>query len=133
MDGTNDRDLFEQQVWNVACQVDGGRPARQGDEALRAVVAFHGLTMNGGLAHSASAGAHLAPAAITTLRAYGLTQLADVVAEVVELLADPEQEERVEELDDRYNELLPTDQHLADAAFDYWRHHRDEFAGPPRR
>lgn len=130
MDETIERELFEQRVWNFACQVDGAGLGRQGDEALRAVVAFHGLTMNGGLSHSTDAGAHLASQAIATLRAYGLTELADVVAEAVELQTDPEQEERVEELDDRYNALLPTDQHLADAAFGYWRRHREDFAEP---
>ncbi len=75
-------------------------------------------------------GGDLAPQAITALRAYGLTEVADVVAEAVELQADPEQEERLEELDDRYNGLLPTDQHLADAAFGYWRRHREDFAEP---
>ncbi|MBM7783878.1 DMP19 family protein [Tenggerimyces flavus] len=123
-----ERELFDR-VWSLACAADAG-VGLAGDDGLRAVLAFHGLTMNGGLSHSCSVGADLAPAAIAALRAYGLIELADVVAEAVALSDDPEQEERVEELDDTYNELLPTDQHLVDAAFTYWRHHRAAFAEP---
>ncbi len=38
-------------IWNRACDV-GYQPSRPGDVALKAIIGFHSLSMNGGIAHA---------------------------------------------------------------------------------
>jgi hypothetical protein len=38
-------------IWNRACDIDY-QPSRPGDVALQSIIRFHGLSMNGGIAHA---------------------------------------------------------------------------------
>lgn len=39
-------------IWNRAALENGGREPRAGDRSLAALLAFHGLAMNGGVSHA---------------------------------------------------------------------------------
>lgn len=68
-------------VWSRACAAQGGAQRREGDAALSAMLLFHGLAMNGGVAHAVEC---LSPeeldASIRGYHFYGLGALSHLVA-----------------------------------------------------
>ena len=92
-------------VWNRAAIEGGGAAPRMGDVALAALIAFHSITMNGGLDHALE---FFSPdevaASIRGFRFFGFND----VATMLECTGDvsPESEE---EMDLQYSQLIPTD------------------------
>jgi hypothetical protein len=101
------------------------------------VIGFHGLVMNGGLAHSLEvdyAQASRAAAAFLFLGSKDLGRLIDDACNVGAPLADDpdadltaDQEARLDELERRYNELIPSDSRLAEIFRTYLNGHADQF------
>lgn len=108
-------------IWNRATQGGGDRPGK-GDAALSAVLAFHGLAMNGGVLHAYEV---LSPEELDRARdGFAWLQLSDA-AQFLEDTAQSiaatnwDDEDAVDALearaDDSYEVALPDDQALADA------------------
>jgi len=123
-------------VWNRACgQGDCDNPG-VGDSALAALLAFHGVAMNGGVLHALEACSGVDIGAATAgYRFFGLAEVANVIeaalAELQEIQArgdDPEEIDRLEPaLEDRYATHVPADQTLVDAFERVFERRRDDF------
>jgi hypothetical protein len=108
-------------IWNRATHGGGDRP-REGDAALSAALAFHGLAMNGGVLHAFEV---LGPEELGRARdGFAWLELSDVaqfLEETAQLIAATnwDDEEAIDALeagaDDRYEVVLPNDQALEDA------------------
>lgn len=100
------------QFWNRAALESGGESALIGDRALADLLLFHGSVMNGGLEHAfhATCEGELG-AAVNGFRFFGLGEVAFFLEETARL-----SEEEQEGLNEKYNELVPSDQAL-DASF----------------
>jgi hypothetical protein len=129
------RDSFDR-TWNAACGLPSSRATRDlvGDRALRHVLQFHGLAMNGDLHHAISSGADIRHHAVAGYRRFGLDAVADVVVQGMELLdhatgdvLDESLDSPMADLDSAYNRLLPSDSVLFNAVRAYWHDHREEF------
>jgi hypothetical protein len=92
----------------------GGPAPRAGDIALAAALSFHNMVMSGGVDHALDM---LTPEQLTAAAAgYRYLQLDDVaelVGQARSALAG-EDDDRLAELDARYNDLTPRDQTLGD-------------------
>lgn len=108
-------------IWNRAAMA--GPPHHRGDAALSAVLRLHSAIMSGGLEHAADV---LPPeafaAAADGFRYLGMTEAADLVAQP-ELL-----EEDLDDLDDRYDALIPRDQVIVTHFETLLHQHPDDFA-----
>lgn len=102
-------------VWNRALFDAGGPSPGPGDTALASLMRFHGLAMNGGIAHALEV---LSPAecdaAIAGFRYFDLTEVASVLAAARFACHD---ESKLEKLEQHYGTLVPADAVLA-AAFE---------------
>jgi hypothetical protein len=102
-------------VWNRACDYDF-QPSRTGDRALKAAIAFDGLTGNGGLGHTLDVLTDKeVREAVAAFRHLGLGEAARLVERARGL-----PEEGREALTDRYYDLAAD---KLEAAFQ--RHHRE--------
>ena len=104
------------QVWNRAAQGGGDNP-REGDAALSAALAFHGLAMNGGVLHTYEV---LGSEELGRARDGFLWLALPDVAQFIEVTAQSiaatnwDDEDAVDALeasaDEQYDSLLPSDQ-----------------------
>jgi len=99
-------------VWNRAALEGGGKAPLEGDAALAALLAMHGIIMNGGIAHALEVldVAEFADG-IAALRYFGLDEAASVVETATR--ADI----GLELLNSKYSALIPNDAALV-AAFE---------------
>lgn len=116
----------EDVIWNRACDWYASPfDARPGDLALRDMIYFHGLAMNGGALHALeTVGKNGTRAALTAYRFFGLHAAATAVAWLLEAveraegLSDDDAFESIEEqADARYYAAVPDDEVLV-AAFE---------------
>ena len=110
------------ELWDRALDCDF-EPTREGDQALKAVLQFHGLVRNGGMDYALDTDFDKAAQAAEGLRRFGATELAEAVSRAREIVSrvgsttddvdilDLSEDEGAElrRLNDRYGELLPTD------------------------
>jgi hypothetical protein len=127
-------------VWNRACS--DFEPQLPGDGALKAVLAFHGLVMNGGLEYAVDTDVEAAVPAVAGFRHLGADQLAEVVDRArvivsrlgtsndeVDVLDLSERElDELHQLDERYGELVPLDDALVKIFECHYSEHRAEYA-----
>lgn len=120
-------------IWNRACQFEQPERLRAGDLALRAMIRFDGLAMNGGAHHALEACDETEiEAVIAGHRRFGLGELADLMAEW--RLRAPYSgwtDEQIEAADDRYYELA--DGPLQQAAYERFETQPEDFAPLPDR
>jgi hypothetical protein len=115
----------EDVVWNRACDwYLKPFDARSGDLALRDMISFNGLAMNGGPLHAAeTVGDDGMTAALAAYRFFGLEDAANVVAWLVNAVkqADPADADAAESIEfqanERYYAAVPDDEVLV-AAFE---------------
>ena len=114
-------------VWNRAALEGGGMTAREGDRALAALLVAHGLVMNGGVEQAMEAlSADELEAAAAGFRFFSFGEVASLLEESsINGVLD---EEKVEEADDRYAEVIPDDSTLVDRFSDVFRVSPDLFA-----
>jgi hypothetical protein len=111
-------------IWNRSLDLDF-EPTAEGDRALKAVLGFHSLAMNGGLGHSLETDFAQARQAADGFRFFGANELGllvDEACKVVERLArngafdtvdlTDDEDARLQELESRYGVLVPSDGHL---------------------
>jgi hypothetical protein len=123
-------------IWHRACNPDY-EPVRPGDRALYDVLAFHGLSMNGGVIQPLEVDFALATKAAAGYRHFGAEHLASLVDEAAELAGpavdgdgnldffdlDADAVARLEALDAR----LPDDAELEEVFRRHLAEHPDEF------
>ena len=123
-------------VWNRAALEAGGDSPADGDAALAALLAFHGIAMNGGVLHSVEFHSEAAiESALAGYRYFGLQEAAAVVEwtrtmhRESDLDADDDLAESVEiEADDRYSAAVPSDATIVDAFEAFRREHPAAFS-----
>lgn len=99
-------------VWNRAALESGGKAPLEGDRALAALLAVHGMVMNGGFDHALEVlDADEWAAGIAGFHYFGLTEVASV------LEAATSAELGLEMLNSKYGALIPEDGKLV-AAFE---------------
>jgi hypothetical protein len=102
-------------IWNRAVLDAGGSTPGPGDTALAGLMLFHGLAMNGGIEHAFEI---LSPAefdaAIAGFRYFDLAEIASLLAAT---RSARHNESQLDELQKRYDALVPTDAVLT-AAFE---------------
>jgi Domain of unknown function (DUF4375) len=127
-------------IWNRACDSDWN-PVRRGDRALHDVLMFHGFIRNGGLDAALESGFGWAARAADGFRVLGSPELADLVARAHEIatrvvdeagevdVLDLRREEldEIHALDQRYADLLPSDDTLDRIFRAYLAAHPDDF------
>ena len=112
------------QVWNRAALEGGGPAPREGDKALNALLLFHGMGMNGGLAHAIEVLNEVEfRAAVEGYRFFRLDELADFLKSISDL-----PEEDLEERDGEYYEFVPDDSFLDEKFQAYFRKDPESFA-----
>ena len=126
-------------IWNRATEPDFS-PTRPGDEALAAVIGFHGLVMNGGISHSLEVDRQGTQRAAAGFRTLGASKIAEVVDEACSVAVSAEEAgsdtldlsdedaERLESLEAKDDELVPLDAALVDLFEAYRAKHPDHFA-----
>lgn len=124
-------------IWNRALSPGSASdPALMpGDRALAGLLRAHGLAMNGGVWHSVdSLSDDEWESAVVGFRYFGLTSIAELLADAKRRVAEveeaplEEQEALEEELDTAYSALVPTDQSLADVFEERLRSEPSAFA-----
>jgi hypothetical protein len=123
-------------IWNRACDASF-RPTRGGDQALAAVIGFHSLVMSGGVVHSLEVNYAQAGRAAGGFRLFGADDLGQLVGAALQLGASlesdhdaeltAEQEARLNELEQRYGDLVPSDSRLSKIFEAYLTTHPEEF------
>lgn len=127
-------------IWNRACDTEWN-PVRPGDRALQDVLAFHGLIRQGGLDFALETGFERAVRAGEGFLVLGSSELAEVVARAHAVAArvaakvgefdvlDATREElgEIRALDQRYFDLLPSDETLDGLFREYLAAHPDDF------
>jgi hypothetical protein len=98
----------EDRVWNRAAVEGGGPSPAAGDRALSSLLLVHGLVMNGGVEHAIEV---LSPnevgAAILGFRYFEFVDVAELLQSVVSGKL------RTEDTDQRYWDLIPDDEAIA--------------------
>src|SRR5262245_65467162 len=94
-------------IWNRAALAAGGPAPGPGDTALSAALRLHNMIMNGGLDHALDV--LTAEDFASAADGFRYLQLSDV-AELVEQAQAAPGDELLEQLDARYNALIPRDQ-----------------------
>ena len=98
----------EDRVWNRAAVDGGGATPGAGDRALSSLLLVHGLVMNGGVEHAVEV---LSPnevaAAILGFRYFEFVDVAELLQSVASGKLS------AEELDQRYWDLIPNDEAIA--------------------
>ena len=101
-------------IWNRAATEGGGSTPRPGDAALSSALAFHNMVMSGGIDHAFDVlTSDQIAAAADGYRYLELQPIADLIGHVPAAIAD-EDDDRIEELDNEYGELVPLDQTLVE-------------------
>jgi hypothetical protein len=120
-------------IWNRAVSMDF-EPQLRGDNALQAVLRFHGLTMNGGVLHAMQQRDDSELDAIEAgYRWFGLNGVSTLIASTriainSGALDDDERGGILEqESDVRYNQLIPRDRALVEAVLPRIELNRSEF------
>lgn len=118
-------------IWNRALG-PAGAGERAGDGALRAVLAFHNIAMNGGVLHAMrqTPPGELA-AAREGYRSYGFTDIDKLLAMRIDEdeEADPDNlDDLEEELDDAYGDAIASDETLLRAVEAHIRSALDSYA-----
>jgi hypothetical protein len=117
-------------IWNRAALAGGGPAPRPGDEALSAALRLHNMIMSGGLDHALDV---LTPEDFASAASgFRYLQLSDV-AELVELAQGAPTDDLLEQLDARYNALIPRDQVISDQFEALLQQRPDDFAPASRR
>ena len=116
-------------VWNRACIGKVPFPL-DGDKALRALLSFHGLAMNGGILHALE---YTQPeelaAAVAGYRYFGLDEVAEFIAEAKSVPEGAGDLDRWEgELDRRYGAFIPRDSVLVERFEFAFRYNPSQFA-----
>jgi len=127
------------QIWNRSLDLDF-EPTLEGDGALKAVLGFHSLAMNGGLGNSLEVDYAQARQAADGFRSFGAIELGllvDEACDVVDRLArsgefdivdlTDEEAARLEALEERYGELVPSDTRLEEIFHGYLDRHPEKF------
>lgn len=126
-------------IWNRACDPDY-RPSRTGDRALQSILGFHGLSMNGGIAHALEldfAGSASVAEHYRLLGAHDLAGLVDEARVLAQpglmadgsfdaLALDDKQGEELDALDTR----LPSDSDIEALFRRYLAAHPEDFDAP---
>ncbi|WP_406830504.1 hypothetical protein ABEG17_00290 [Pedococcus sp. KACC 23699] len=109
------------EIWNRATR-GGGNAPREGDIALAASLAFHGLAMNGGVLHAFEV---LSEEELSRARNgfvwLALPEVARFMEDTAQQIGDTDMEDEdaadalEESADDSYEHALPSDQALEDA------------------
>jgi hypothetical protein len=104
-------------VWNRAALDRGGSHPGVGDKALAHLLVIHGLIMNGGLWHVLDARSEEEIGrGIEAFRYFGLDGVAELLAEALLLYQqETEDEEPIEQLNAKYDQLIPSDEYLVGA------------------
>jgi hypothetical protein len=98
-------------IWNRAALAGGGPAPGPGDTALAAALRLHNMIMNGGLDHALDV---LTPEDFAAAASgFRYLRLSDA-AELVEQAQDTAGDDQLEELNARYNALIPRDQVIGD-------------------
>ena len=112
-------------IWNRAAMAGGGPAPAPGDTALSAALRLHNMIMSGGLDHALDV---LTPADFASAASgFRYLQLTDV-AELVEQAQGAPSDDLLEELDARYNALIPRDQVISDQFAALLQQRPDDFA-----
>lgn len=101
-------------IWNRAASGDGGE---QGDEALAALLLFHGTVMNGGLVNALEVlDEEQIASAVEGYRFFGFDDAAALIIETqVELEDDADPEELEESKDGEFFDLIDDDETVYEA------------------
>jgi len=98
-------------IWNRAALHMGGTNPGPGDSALSALLLLHGAAMNGGLSHAVdSLTKSQYASAVTGYRYFGFAEVATLLERSIGAT-----EEELEESDNAYSTLIPSDSTLVDA------------------
>lgn len=110
--------MYEQtvadKIWNRAC-LAREEALRAGDSALKALLRFHGVAMNGGVLHSVE---FWSPEELATAqdgyRYFGFKVIAELISAAQEALCQGQDSEPLEEiLEHEYTAEIPDDETLA--------------------
>jgi len=113
-------------IWNCAVLDAGGSNPGPGDTALAGLMRFHGLAMNGGIEHAFEVLSTAEfDAAVAGFRYFDLAEVASVLTATRFARHD---ESRLDELQKRYDILVPADAVLVAAFEDRYRASPEGFA-----
>jgi hypothetical protein len=116
-------------IWNRACEGNAAT-LLPGDRALEAMLAFHGVAMNGGVLHALEQfGSDELEAAESGYRFFGLEGVADLLNEAKSISKTGDDLDLWEvELDRRYSAIIPNDSTLVAHFEMIFRRSPSEFA-----
>ena len=100
-------------IWNRAC-FGGGESPRPGDNALSALLLFHGLVLNGGLLYAIDClSRELLAAAKDGYIFYGFKEMEELISSAEDAIENNEDLDVLEQsLDKKYWDLVPADEVL---------------------
>ena len=125
MDASDAADAADR-IWDRALKETGLAP-RAGDSALKALLAFHGEAMNGGVLHAiGSSSAAELKAARDGYRYFGFDSIAKLIAPPSK--DEPDLDLLEERLDDEYYADIPDDEVLVRAVYAHIRSHPEAYA-----
>lgn len=108
---------YAENIWNRACLPESEGLGEVGDQLLWSLLRVHSIAMNGGLDHAVDHCTHdQVRDAAASFRYFAMDAVAELLTEVQALSdLDAWDDSRAAQDDDRYNELIPRDEVIAQA------------------
>jgi hypothetical protein len=117
------------EVWNRACDGGGDSP-RAGDQALAALLLFHGPAMNGGVLHAIEClSSDQLSSALAGYRYFGFESVAVLISEAENTIQPDLDIDTIEAVfDQQYLEKIPDDGKLANRFESHQRENPNEYS-----